>query len=453
MALVASSCSLFGGGTYTVRAEFTNGQGLFQGIPVTELGVRIGTLTSVADRGKRVLATMQIQDKYPLPASADANVIGESVLGQRYIQFTPAYTGGPKLAGGTVLPTSRTSVPVTVDQLLSAFERYMGEVKPKNVSSAVTNLARLLSGQGAQLNRLLRNAAGTVSLLAAKGNDLGRLMASLAQLTGTLDQHDQAITQLIDNYNAVTGVLSANGTQLAGTIDNLNQASLQLASLLQPNLPGLKKDLAVITTAGRTLDRNLGYLDGGLHYAGKLFTGSARVFVPSRDWLTINLDLDSGTQAAVIEARTRDLLAGVCRRLLAHHSAGLSQSTKKTLARCGNPDSGFFNPVLGLVPKLFRGKPITPQTMLSEGLGMIPGLSEPTRGKILHQVARAAAPGPSRQATRPPTSSTTTSSSSTTTTTRPKAKHRSASTTTTEPLLPPLPPLFNAPGSGTGGGL
>ena len=51
----------------------------------------------------------------------------------------------------------------------------------------MTNLATDLDGQGANLNKLIASAAGTVQLLADKGNDLGQLNGTLAQLTGTLD--------------------------------------------------------------------------------------------------------------------------------------------------------------------------------------------------------------------------------------------------------------------------
>ncbi|HZD64588.1 MAG TPA: MCE family protein, partial [Acidimicrobiales bacterium] len=445
VSLAASACSLVGGGTYDVSAHFADGRGLYQGIPVTERGVKIGKLAKVHNEGKQVVATMRIDKKYPLPAGADANVIGESVLGQRYIEFTPAYTGGPRLAAGANLPLARTSVPVTVDQFLSAFKNYLGNINPKNVSDVVTNLAQVLNGQGQKLNSLLHNAAGTFALLAAKGNQLGQLNGSLARLTGTLKTRDQAITQLLNNYNAVTGTLDANGAQLGGTIDNLNRAFSQVNSLLAPNLPGLKNDLSVITTSGRTLDRNLSNIDQTLGAEVKLFSGAPRVYSAQHNWLRLGLESNNGTTEALVEARIRDDLAGVCRRLYAHHSSGLSPQTIQTLKRCGNPNSGFFDPVLQLIPKLSNGKTITPQELLALGLNRIPGLSPAAR----HQIANQTGQGPpAKSRSTPPPSSTTT------TTTPPSTTPPSTPPPSTPPPggspLPPLPPLFNAPGSSGG---
>lgn len=439
LALVASACSFLGhGGSYMVKAQVANGVGLYDGNPVTELGIPIGVITNVANDGSDVIATLRIQDGYPLPASARADVIGESVLGQRYIQFSPAYTGGAKMADGYLVPITRTSVPVSTDQLLSSLKGFLGQINPASATSLVTNLAQVLQGQGAQLNALLHNAAGTVSLLAAKGNDLGQLNGALAQLTGTLRTRDQAIVQLIDDYNTVSGVLARNGAQLGGTIDELNQASYQLASLLAPNLSGLRSDIAVITQAGRTLDRNMAALDGGLKAAPALFTDAARAVDLSHNWLRLNLQTTDSTTGGVAVGRVRDLLAGVCRRLLAHHAAGLPASTIANLARCGNPNSGFFDPILNLVPQILANadkgppSPTTIGQMVQKGLAHIPGLGQANRAQISHALV-----------SPPPRAPTTTS---------PRAPTTTAPPSLVPPLSHLLPPLPAPRVDNSGGG-
>lgn len=397
LAAMTSSCSLVGpGSTYTVRARFANGIGLYAGDLVTVLGIRIGTLTSVVNDGRDVVATMAIDDSQPLPAAAHAVVVGQSVLGQRYVQFVPAYTGGARLPAGAVVPLDRTSVPVSTDQLLSSLQGFLGQIKPSSAADLVTNLAGILDGQGAHLNSLIHNAAGTLNLLAAKGNDLGRLDDSLAQLTGTLRTRDAGITLLIHNYDTVSGVLGGAGSQLGPAIDQLNRASSVLADFLAPNLAPLQDDIAVITTAGRTLERNLPSLDTGLESADALFAGTQRAYDPTHQWLRLNLALTPTTTAAVVVARVRDLLAGVCRRLLAHHAAGLPAAALSQLARCGDPSSGYFDPLLNLVPnllgKLTKGTGnlpslSSPQALLQQGLAEVPSLSGTSRTQLAQQLS------------------------------------------------------------------
>ena len=52
-----------------------------------------------------------------VPAGAGAVVVAPSVVADRYIQLTPAYTGGPRLGDHAVIPATRTATPVEIDQL------------------------------------------------------------------------------------------------------------------------------------------------------------------------------------------------------------------------------------------------------------------------------------------------------------------------------------------------
>ena len=156
-----------------------------------------------------------------LPADVKAAIIPVSLLGERYVQFSPVYTGGARLHAGALLPVSRTQVPVEIDELLRGLKDFFGGIKPENAHDLVSNLAMVIDGEGLQLNQLIHNAAGTLQILADKGNDLGQLVDSLAKLTTTLRSHTDAISQLVRNYDTVSGVLAQNRGALDETVTQL----------------------------------------------------------------------------------------------------------------------------------------------------------------------------------------------------------------------------------------
>ncbi|MHB1784659.1 MAG: MCE family protein [Acidimicrobiales bacterium] len=417
MATIASACSLVGSqaSPYTVSADFASAVGLYPSSAVTVLGVRVGTVVAVTNQGDHVLVKMSIDHHNSLAADSNAAIVGQSLLGQRYIQFSPAYTGGPKMHAGDTVPLAHTTVPVSTDQLLSSLKKFLGGIDPSNAANVVTNLAQLLGGQGQNLNNLIHNATGTLSLLAAKGNDLGHLVGTLAQLTGTLKTHDAAITQLIDDYNSVSGVLAANQGPLADAINNLNQAAVQVNGVLSPNLTGLQQDVSTITTLGRTIDANLNYLDQLGQSSPRLFQAAKNAYDPVHNWLNLNLASAPGQTDAIIEARLRDRLAGICRRLEAKVPAG---PLLDTLTQCGNPNSGYFNALLPLIPNLLNQLPgsttsatttggasatnTTPSALFSKGLSMIPGLGATQKSAI----SNAPVPGDSTATTAASTAGT-----------------------------------------------
>lgn len=368
------------GGTYTITAVFSSAEGLFAGNSVEVLGVARGSVVAVRPGDGHVTVTLAVDDSQPLPAGVRAALTTPQLLGEPSVELSPGYRGGPRLPAGATIPERRTSVPVSTDQLLRDLQTFLAQVNPNAVHGTVTNLAQDLKNQGQGLNTLLDQGAATLQLLADKGDDLGRLNGTLADIAATLRQQTGTITNLLQDYDTVSGVLAANSGPLGDAITQLDQASQQLVTLLAPNLQPLQSEIGTITQVGRTLDRNLASVDQGLASSVALFSASARAYDPTYNWLNLNVQLAPGTTSAVVAGLVRDRLAGICRRIEANHSSGLSPSELQTLSECGNPDSGFFDPLLSSIPGLLDGSSTSAQapsaqSILSQGLSEIPGLS------------------------------------------------------------------------------
>jgi virulence factor Mce-like protein len=406
LALAASACSALTGGsssTYSLQADFSRGDNLFAPTPVKELGVPVGTVTSVRNDGDHVVAKMSIDQKYPLPENVRADLTQDTLLSQGFIQMSPGYTGGGRLPADSVIPLSRTSVPATTDELLASLNKFLGTINPPTAAGAVNSLATVLQGNGAQLNSLIHNASGTIGLLAQKGNDLGQLVGALGQLTGTLDQQNGLIGQFINNYNTVSGVLADHRNQLAGAINHLNDATVQATALLQPNLSPLQQDVANLTSLSRGLDRNLGSLDQSLYSIPHLFQEQG--YDPVHNWEPISLGSGSSLTAPDLVAVMADRLASVCRRFL---GPAAWNSATNTPSGCGDPN--FFTPVLTQFASILnkQGPPAptpanagpssrspTAGEAFNAGVQQIPGLTPTQRSQITSGLASPPAAPPS----------------------------------------------------------
>jgi phospholipid/cholesterol/gamma-HCH transport system substrate-binding protein len=95
-----------------VTAYFSEAIGVYPGSTVRVLGVPVGTVDSVQPQGTEVKVTMSVNSGVAVPADATAVVIEPSVVADRYVQLTPAYTSGPQLTDNAVIPVSRTAVSV-----------------------------------------------------------------------------------------------------------------------------------------------------------------------------------------------------------------------------------------------------------------------------------------------------------------------------------------------------
>jgi hypothetical protein len=120
-----------------------------------------------------------------------------------------------------------------------------------------------------------------------------------------------------------------------------------------------------------------------------LFTAAQKAYDPTYNWLNLNNQLPAGITGAYAAGLVRDRLAGVCRRLSHNHASGLTPTQLSTLQTCGDPSSGFFDPIINQIPSILSaipgGTPISasaaqqsPAAMLQQGMSEIPGASAPT---------------------------------------------------------------------------
>lgn len=321
--LVTSGCS-FGSSSSGrgMTAEFSRAVQVFPGNSVRVLGVTVGRVTKVTNGDDNAEVVIRIDDPdIKLPADVKATIIPVSLLGERYIQLFPAYTGGPTFDGDRI-EVARTSVPAEQDELLRGLQDYFGALDPDKVADFVTNAAEILQGNGEGLNRLIDKGSSVVQTLARKRDSLAELIQELDTLTVSLSTRQAAIGRLLHSYNTVAKALTGNRDALEGTIGGLNAAATQLASLLTEHRKPLASDIEALTTSLSTLSRNAETFARTGKWAERLFDAASKAVDYDQNWLRL------GNQGEplfeLITFRLEDRLKGVCLRLGVPQCSSLS---------------------------------------------------------------------------------------------------------------------------------
>lgn len=311
-ALLAGACA-GSGDDPTITAEFSRAVQIFPGVKVKVLGVDVGQVTDVQTGADEVRVTMRIGDSaIELPAGVTATVVPMSLLGERYIQLSPAYEGGEILADGATIPVHRTRVPAEGDELLQALQDYFGELDGDTVEEFVTNAATVLEGKGERVNRLIGEATGVLSTLDSRRDELANMIVQFNTLTEALAQRGDALARLINTYNVVGATVHDVRSSLEGTITGLSDASAALAGLLVDHRDSLGPDVRTLTRTTRTVDRNVGRLARTSYWGTRLFDTARRAIDFERDWL--RLGNQGAPLADLILHRLEDRLVGVCLR-------------------------------------------------------------------------------------------------------------------------------------------
>src|SRR4029079_5764593 len=113
-----------------VVAYFENSNGIYVGDDVRILGVNVGRINKIEPERDGVKISFWYDDKYKVPAEANAAILSPTLVTSRAIQLTAVYARGPPMRDNSVIPRERTVVPVEWDTLRKQLERIAQELQP-----------------------------------------------------------------------------------------------------------------------------------------------------------------------------------------------------------------------------------------------------------------------------------------------------------------------------------
>ena len=103
-----------------VVADFPRTVSLYEGSDVKILGVAVGKVESRRPVRHQGRVKLNYDAKYKVPADAKAAVISPSIVGDRFVQLTPAYKGGDVMADNARLGVDRTATPLELDEIFGS---------------------------------------------------------------------------------------------------------------------------------------------------------------------------------------------------------------------------------------------------------------------------------------------------------------------------------------------
>ncbi len=184
---------------------------------------------------------MSYDDEVDLPEDAQAVIIAPSIVGDRYVQITPAYTGGDTLADGATLATDNTSVPLELDQIYSSLNDLNVALGPDgaNKNGALTDLLEVTAdnfgGQGEQFNQTISNFSQLSQTLDDNKEELFGSAAQLEEFVCTLAQNDSTVRAFNQSLSDVSTMLNGEKEELAAALKNLSVALGEVTTFVKDN--------------------------------------------------------------------------------------------------------------------------------------------------------------------------------------------------------------------------
>ncbi|KIA63315.1 MCE family protein [Nocardia vulneris] len=195
--------------TYTVRVELQNSGGLAANNDVSFRGVRVGRVTEVRISGDGVAAIAEIDKGARIPVGGTVAVGRLSAAGEQYLDFRPDTDSGPYLGDGAVVDRARTTVPVTVQSVLSSMSGLIGGLNPARLNVIIDELDKALAGGPDRLRNMISGISRAMAGLTDLLPQTRQLIENLQVIAETTSHAQPDLSTLTTGSSALFQQLSA----------------------------------------------------------------------------------------------------------------------------------------------------------------------------------------------------------------------------------------------------
>ena len=279
------------GNNRTIIGYFTSAVGIYPGDQVRVLGVPIGHIDSIEPGPSDVKITMSVSNDVKVPKDARAVMMSPNLVAARFIQLTPAYTGGAVLPDGGSIDLARTAVPVEWDEVKEALTQLAVQLGPTAGSiqgplgAAINQAADTLDGKGESFHSALRELSQVAGRLGDSRGDLFGTVKNLQVLVDALSASNEQIVQFAGNVASVSQVLADSSRHLDNTLGTLNKALSDVRGFLHENNSTLIDTVNKLNDLAQTLSDQSDNIEQVLHVAGPGIANFYNIYDPAQGTL------------------------------------------------------------------------------------------------------------------------------------------------------------------------
>ena len=275
-----------------ITAYFDNSNGLFRGDEVRILGVPVGAIDAIEPESNRVKISFWVDDTVKVPAEARAAILSPQLVTARAIQLTPAYTGGPVMRSGTVIPQTRTAVPLEWDDLRAQLDKLSAALQPtqpggvSTLGAFINTAADNLRGQGANIRDAIIKMSQAFSILGDHSNDIFATIKNLSVVVSALHDSSGLLRQLNGNLASVTALLANDPDEVGHAISDLNAVVADTTSFIADNREALGTTTDKLSSISKAVGDSLDDIKQTLHVAPTAFQNFINIYQPAQSALS-----------------------------------------------------------------------------------------------------------------------------------------------------------------------
>lgn len=352
IAIVVGAVWFFTARTKTITAYFPSTRGVYEDDTVRVLGVRVGSISDIATEDGKSKVTMEVDRDVAIPADANALLVAQSLVAERFIQLTPAFTGGEEMPDGGTIPVERTAVPVEWDGVKDQLMKLSSALGPEEgeqtgpMSDFVDSADAMFDGNGAEIRDALNEVSQTMSLLSDGRENLFTTLKNLQLFVTALSQSEDQIVSFGGRLASVSQVLGDQTADIDAALRDLDLAVMDINRFLENHGDRVTTAVDKLGRATEVVRDRRAELEGVLHVGPTAMSNFYNIYRPYQGTL-------HGILAMNQMANPANFLCGAI--------AGLDNNTSESdAALCAQYMAPLFNSLTSNYPYGQVTPPITP---------------------------------------------------------------------------------------------
>lgn len=227
-----------------VCADFTDSVGVYPGNNVSIMGVSIGSVREITPRAGGVRITLDVNEDVPLPADVGAVIVDNSIVTDRRVEFTSAYTGGPKLSSSACIPVDRTRTPRGVTENFTAASKLLGGMLGTDDSDDPTK---------ARTDEIAKLVSAVDTAVSNRGEQINKLVRSYVRLQGDAPETDAILRRMLQNSDLMTVMANQKWPDVELALQTINDSAAAFSAFSEEFAGSLAAAVHFAPIGGRIL--------------------------------------------------------------------------------------------------------------------------------------------------------------------------------------------------------
>lgn len=352
IAVVIGAVWFFTARTKTVTAFFESTRGVYEDDTVRVLGVQVGRISDITVEDGLSKVEMKVDRDVAVPEDANALLVAQSLVAERFIQLTPAYTGGEEMPDGGAIPVDRTAVPVEWDGVKEQLMTLSTALSPEEgeetgpMSEFVDSADSMFEGNGAEIRDALNEVSHTMSIMSDGRENLFTTLKNLQLFVTALSQSEEQIVSFGGRLASVSEVLGDQTDDIDAAMRDLDLAVMDINRFLDNHGDRVTNAVDKLGQATEVLRDRRADLEGVLHVAPTAMANFYNIYRPYQGVLNGVLSMNQ-------MANPTNFLCGAI--------AGLANNTAESDAElCGEYMGPLLDSMASNYPYGAVAPPITP---------------------------------------------------------------------------------------------